>query len=68
MDKDKQLPKLRITYENHGRTNIAELPWDASLPEVVRKFAHLLEINGWSRDQIADLMTDGEQTVWEWEI
>lgn len=60
--------KLKITYENHGETRIVELPWDSSLPKIVLSIMQMLEASGWSREQIAELFGDSEQSIWEWEV
>lgn len=60
--------KLKITYENHGETRTVELPWDSSLPKIVLNIMEILAASGWSRDQIAELFGDSEQSIWEWEV
>ena len=63
---------LRITFENHGRKQIAEMPFDASLPEIMQRFCNILVANGWSRESVADLfMPESDSDTnnpFEWEI
>lgn len=63
-------PRLRITFENHNRIYTNELPFDASLPEIIQKFCHMLEANGWSRENIVSLFQDDgdNNNPFEWEV
>jgi hypothetical protein len=60
--------KLKITYEAHGETHTAELPVGTSLPRVIYATMLLLVAGGFSREGIADLFEDTEQSIWEWEV
>ena len=62
------MEKIKITYEAHGETHTAELPSGTSLPRVVHAMMLLLVAGGYSRDGIADLFGDIEQSIWEWEV
>lgn len=65
-------PKLTITFENYGRKQSSEMPFDASLPEIMLAFCNLLLANGWSRELIDELFNDeghsGKNSPWEWNI
>lgn len=45
---------LRITIESHGRTFMAELPWDADMEQISEALRGLLVAASWSMEQVLE--------------